>query len=323
MPPAELDLAKRLALLAAFVFVFTAGFCHLERTYSQKFQDITGEAKWIWANHDMGANQPVAFFAVRDVDLPASRYYTHLKILGDPEYTLWINGKQVSSRFVTSQKTLDLYDLSSLVETGRNRIAIGVRAPLGNGGLIAALDLGPEVANWLTTDGEWKIYRRWDPSILLHDVTDDWEKPAVIGEPPIGRWDFLGATRRLPDPPEGPVIQPVRTFRTTGLLPEIRMSSGVAVAVANSATATAFDFGFTRGQLRLTLERPRRASTALRVRFANDEKELSYVEWNLRPIVFAPEETVVTLPESRSFRYAMVFGRGVRAEVITPPKRAP
>ena len=54
----------------------------------------------------------------------------------------------------------------------------------------------------------------------------------------------------------------------------------------------------------------------MNVRFAFARQELGYVEWNLRPIVFAPGEMTVTTPEMNDFRYAMVFSRGVRAEVV-------
>ena len=54
----------------------------------------------------------------------------------------------------------------------------------------------------------------------------------------------------------------------------------------------------------------------MNVRFAFAENELGLMEWNLRPIVFAPGETEVTTPESHNFRYAMVFGKDVRAELV-------
>src|SRR5919206_45294 len=93
------DLMRRVTIVAAAVFVFTAAFAHLERTYSQKFLNVTGHAKWIWAPHRMS-----------------------------------------------------------------------VRAPQGAGGLLASIDIHPEVANFVVTDAAWKIYRSWTPEILLHDV---------------------------------------------------------------------------------------------------------------------------------------------------------
>ncbi|HEU4889077.1 MAG TPA: hypothetical protein VFV49_14425, partial [Thermoanaerobaculia bacterium] len=82
MSTSDRDLMKRLAIVLGLVFAFTAGFTHLERTYSRKFFDITGDAKWIWARHRMSDNLPLAFFATRDFELPPNRVFTRLKVLG-------------------------------------------------------------------------------------------------------------------------------------------------------------------------------------------------------------------------------------------------
>ncbi len=316
MPGDDIRLVKKLAALTAFVFVFTAGFCHLERVYSRKFFDITGEARWIWAPRPMSAGEPIAFFASRVIDLPAHRIFTHLKILGDPEYTLWVNGRLVANRRVEGRQALDLYDLSGMVNDGPNRIVVAVRAPQGAGGLIAAVDIGHEAANWVVSDGSWRIYRRWNAEILRRDLPGEFESPAIIGEPPVGRWNFLEASRRMPENPASEVIQPVRSFRMTGFVPSVRTSEGIAISVKEPAGATVFDFGFTHGRLRLTLDKPRHGSHAMRVRFANDARELPLVEGSLRPVVFAAGEQIVTTPESRPFRYVMVFGRNVTAAVV-------
>jgi hypothetical protein len=315
------DLMKRLTLVLALVFAFAAAFAHLERTYSRKFFDITGDARWIWARHRMSDNLPVAFFAARDFTLPPNRVYTRLKVLGDPEYTVFVNGREVAGRRVSgsrgqeTERMIDAYDISQLVTTGRNRIVIAVRAPQGAGGLIASIDIAPEVANWVVTDAEWKIYRVWDPRILLKDV-EGWQSPAVIGAPPVGRWNYLAAVSRPLSSPPTRVTPPADVFEQIGLIPRIKTTGGVAVAGTEEARATAFDFGFTKGHVRLIATRDRPASEAVSVRFAFDRSELRLAEWNLRPVVFAPGEKVVTTPEVHDFRYVMVFGRGVRAEVV-------
>ena len=48
----------------------------------------------------MSANEPVAFFAAREFTLPPNRVYTRLKVLGDPEYTLYVNGREIAGRLV-------------------------------------------------------------------------------------------------------------------------------------------------------------------------------------------------------------------------------
>jgi hypothetical protein len=315
------DLMKRLTLVLALIFAFAAAFTHLERTYSRKFFDITGEARWIWAQHRMSDNVPLAFFAARDFTLPANRVYTRLKVLGDPEYTVFVNGVEIAGRRVSgdrgqdTEQAIDAYDISERVKTGRNRIVIAVRAPQGAGGLIASIDIAPEVANWVVTDPQWKIYREWDPQILLKDRAG-WQPPSVIGPPPVGRWNYLNAVNRPLASPPTHVMAPVDAFEQIGLIPRIKTAGGVAVAGSEEERATAFDFGFTKGRVRLIDENDRPVSEAVSVRFAFDRAELRLAEWNLRPVVFAPGEHVVTTPETHDFRYVMVFGRGVRAEVV-------
>lgn len=317
------DLIKRLTLVVAFVVAFVAVFAYLHRLYAAKFFGITGKAQWIWAQHQMSSNEPVAFFAAREFDLPERRVYTHLKVLGDPEYTVYVNGSELAGRLIAGRRQtnvdqrLDLYDISGLVKTGRNRIVVAVRAPQGIGGLIAAIDLAPETQNWLITDARWRIYRSWHPDLLHRDTGKArWEAPQLVGVPPIGRWNYLDIVKREPSPATHSLTQPRESFEVVGLIPTIRTRQGVAVAVTDRARATAFDFGFTRGRLRLTRERTHVASRAVNVRFAYGREELGYAEWNLRPIVFAPHENTVTTPETHDFRYAMVFATGVKAELV-------
>lgn len=312
---------KRLAIVVALTFAFTAAFTHLERTYSRKFFDITGRAQWIWAQHRMSDSVPLAFFAARDFDLPPNRLYTRLKVLGDPEYTVYINGREIAGRRVSGRRgedearVIDAYDISQLVQTGRNRIVIAVRAPQGAGGLLASIDIAPEVANWVVTNGEWRIYRHFDPLLLTKEIAG-WQPPMVIGQPPVGRWNYLAAHELALLPPPVQITQPKDVFAQIGVIPRIKTAGGVAVAGSDEARATAYDFGFTKGRVRLIDEKDRVVSELVQVRFANDRAELRFPEWNLRPIVFAPGEKSITTPEVHDFRYVMVFGRGVRAELV-------
>ncbi len=307
--PAERDLLRRLGIAAVAVFIFTAAFATLERTYSQKFHDVTGSAKWIWAAHRMSDNIPVAFYAARDFDLPAGRHFAHLKVLGDPEYTVYVNGRQVAARHVGEERALDFYDISQLVKTGRNRIVIAVRAPRGVGGLLASVDIHPEIANWLVTDGSWKIYRKWTPLLLQRDLPLA-SRPVVIGEPPIGRWNYLTVVKQELEKPVTEVLQPLEVFDHIGSVPTIETRSGVAVAGVQTQRASVFVFGpHTNGRVRLTIVPNRAASQLVNVRFANVREELGMVDWGLRPLILAPGEGVITTPESHAFRYVMVFNK--------------
>lgn len=304
--------------MTVFLFLFTAAFAHLYGVYSHKFFGITGEAQWIWAQHRMSSNEPVAFFAARDFNLPERRYFTHLKVAGDPEYTVYLNGRQIAGlRIREEDRLLGNYDISQLVKTGRNRLVVAVRAPQGMGGLLASIDIAPETQNWLVTDGAWKIYRGWYPDLLRRDPPGaSWEAPQLVGQPPVGRWNYLETAHRTIETPAAGLQPPREAFDLIAQFPTIRTVSGVAVMSAQKARATAFDFGFTRGQVRLSLNRPYSVSRAVNIRYANVRSELGLIETSLRPVVFAPGETVVTVPEPRNFRYVMVFGRGVKAEVM-------
>jgi hypothetical protein len=312
------DLMRRISIALALLFAIVAGFSRLHDAYSQKFHEVTGEARWIWARHRMSDNLPLAFFATRDIDLPERRRYAHLKVLGDPEYTLFVNGREIAGRQVGEERQIDFYDISPRVKTGRNRVVIAVRATQGFGGLIASLDIGPETENWIVTDERWKIYRRWRPELLRHDPPGvAWEQPVIVGEPPIGRWNFLGAEPRPFNPPPTEVQPPKESFPLRAFLPTIKTRSGVAVAVAEPMRAVAYDFGFTSGRLRLTMARNTSyTSRAVKVRFANLREELETIQWDVRSVVFAPGETVVVTPESRDFRYVLVYGTQVTAEVV-------
>jgi hypothetical protein len=311
------DAMKRISIVVVFLLLFTAAFSKLWGVYSHKFSDTTAEGKWIWANHPMTSNIPVAFFAARDFTLPENRAFAHLKVCGDPEYTVWINGREIAAAQIGPAADLDFYDVSAFVRTGSNRIVIAVRAPQGNGGLLASLDISPELEGWVVTDERWTIYRAWRPDLLVAHPTDLWaESPQVVGQPPIGRWNYLKISETaLPKPP-ATTLPPRDAFEVDAQLPHIRTRQGIAVAIAEPTPATAFDFGFTSGRLRITLDDEATRSRAIKVRFANLREELPSIEWNLRTVVLAPGERVVTTSETHLFRYAMLFGRGARAEVV-------
>jgi len=276
-------------------------------------------AKWIWAHHRMSDDVPLAFFAARDVVLPERRRWTYLKVLGDPEYTLFVNGREVAGRLVSAEeRQIDFYDLSTIVHTGRNRIVVAVRARQGVGGLIAAIDIGPETENWIVTDDSWRIYRTWSPEILVHDPHGlAWESPVIVGEPPIGRWNFLPVKKRELAKSLKMSIAPREAFALTARMPIIRTRSGVAVAVEEKQRARAFDFGFTSGRIRVTLDgTPRYGSRAVILRTANLREELYALEGTNRAVVFAPGENVVVTSEPHAFRYVLTYGVNARVDVV-------
>src|ERR1700730_5062560 len=85
-------LMRRLTIALLVLFGLVAASSRLYLLYAHKFFDVTGRAQWIWAQHQLSRDIPVAFFATRNFDLPPNRQFARIKIAGDPEYTLYFNG---------------------------------------------------------------------------------------------------------------------------------------------------------------------------------------------------------------------------------------
>jgi hypothetical protein len=314
--PPDRDLMRRLTIVFGFLVLATFAFSRLQLLYSHKFFDNTGRAEWIWINHRIASGDPQAFFATKDFDLPPNRYFTKIKISGDPEYTLWFNGREIGGRRVGEQPTLDEYDVSALARTKGNRIVVAMRSPNGVGGLIAAVDVAAEFQNLAVTDASWRIVKRWTPDLLVRDPLQFSAAPLRLGRPPARRWNYLDTTKRAFTIPPQKIIAPSAAFTFNTALPAVDIVEGVAVAVTKKTVATAYDFAPMTGRVRLTIAGDSNASRAVQVRFANDRSELMTIEGDVEPVVFAPGERSIIDPEVRRFRYVMVYGGGVRAEAV-------
>jgi hypothetical protein len=91
---------KRLTLVLALIFAFTAAFAHLERTYARKFFDITGDARWIWAQHRMSNNGRWRSSPRAISRSPRTASTRASKCSAIPEYTVFINGHEIAGRRV-------------------------------------------------------------------------------------------------------------------------------------------------------------------------------------------------------------------------------
>lgn len=317
IPRPDLDLMRRLTLVIATGVAVFAGLVHVNDVYSHKFFEITGRAQWIWASVDVTRGAPVAFFAVRDFELPEDRYFARLKMVADPEYTLYFNGTEIARRSAGQARSLDLYDLTSLARTGRNRIVVAVRASRGVGGVIASLDLAPERRNVVVTDEHWKILTTWHPEILQRD-RGAVRPPMVIGDPPIGRWNYLAATERPPGVPPSSARLPLGSFLYEATIPVRKEVQGIPIVTSKRLPARAFDFGDLDARLRVTRRRSPAFGQLVEVRFANIREELLTIQPPSRSYVFAPGETSVTDPDLRRFRYVAVLGDAATVEALVP-----
>ncbi|HXA15880.1 MAG TPA: hypothetical protein VN380_02720 [Thermoanaerobaculia bacterium] len=311
-------LIRRLILIAAASFIVVAAFSRLELLYSHKFFDNTGRAQWIWQQNRLSDGDPGAFFATRDFDLPPNRAFTRIKVLGDPEYTLYFNGVAIGGRHVGDDNVaLDTYDVSTLARDRKNRIVVALRSANGVGGLIVAVDLTAEFGNFIVTGGDWHIVRRWSDDLLVRDPpADQRERPRLLGRPPALRWNYLAQREAAFFEPAKRVIAPLQSFGFETALPEIAVIGGTAVTVSRKQHATAYDFGHTSGRARLTAGAAGAAARAITVRFANDRSELYAIEGTVEQFVFAPGERTIIDEERRDFRYVTVYGGLARVDVV-------
>ncbi len=317
LPPANRELVRKATIVLLALFGAVAAYSRLDLLYSHKFFDITGRAEWIWAQHQLSRETPVAFFATRNFDLPPNRQFTRIKIFGDPEYTLYFNGAQIGGRHVGDESVLDVYDVSKLARDRGNRIVVAARSPNGVGGLIASVDVTGEYQNMVPTGSEWAIVRHWRDDLLVRDPPYSWmSSPMRMGRPPVGRWNFLTRRPGVFTPPMQRIVQPRSAFRFKTAIPMIEDRSGVVIVVPRPVSATAYDFGPTSGRARLTIHYDNGVSRDVKVRFANDPSELRAVEGPVEPFVFAAGERTVTDPQVRQFRYVMVYGSQATATVV-------
>ncbi|HSN69320.1 MAG TPA: hypothetical protein VLV48_08750 [Thermoanaerobaculia bacterium] len=294
-------------LAAAALFVTLAAF------YEAKFSRTTGRAEWLWSDHRIAADEPEAFFLVRDFELPAGAPFVRIRIAADPEYTLWFNGMEIGGRTADGRE-LDRFDVTPLARPGPNRIVLAIRSPRGVGGALATIDLGPMRRNWLVTDARWRIYREWSDAFLRRaPIPIPAQRPRVLGRPPFGRWNYPGERDGEAYGAERILRYPVSASEYDSWLPKIEVKSGVAVAGRVPAKAVAFDFGQIVGRpaIRVTAG-PKRA---IPIRFAGRPEELQ-AEGAIASLVVGSGEREVTSPQTSAFRYLIVYGEPVEAWVV-------
>ena len=317
-PTADQRTIRNLGIIAASVFVLVFAFSRLELLYSHKFFDNTGRAQWIWQQSRLAQGDPAAFFATREFDLPPNRAFTRIKMLGDPEYTLYFNGVAIGGRHVgDDNEALDTYDVSTLARDRKNRMVVAVRSANGVGGLIAAIDLTAEFGNFIVTGGDWHIVRRWRDDLLVRDPAGDQiAHPQLLGQPPARRWNYLAQKDAKPFAPARKVTAPLQSFDFDTALPEIAVIGGTAVTVSRPTRATAYDFGQITGRARLTVRALGDTARNVTVRFANQRSELYAVEGSVEQFVFAAGERTIIDEETRNFRYVTVYGGTASMDVL-------
>ena len=312
LPPPALAFA-RWGIAAAILLGCVAGFFALGRFWSAKFYRTSGEAEWLWSHHRIAADEPEAFYLSRDFDLPAARSWVRIRVAADPEFTLWFNGVEIGGQ-ASDGRAIFSDELTPWARDEGNRIVLAARSPRGVGGVLATVDLGPLKQNWLVTDARWNLHSDWSPALLDPSAAlSAGRSPRVLGRPPFGRWNYPEERAVEPYPEEWSRVDPLGEHRYPSWLPKIEKKSGVMVAGRQTANAIAFDFGRVEGRAAIRVTPgPKRA---IAHGYANDRGQLAEPGLIEYFVVGEGEEEVVS-PESRAFRYLIVYDEEVEAWII-------
>ncbi len=174
-----------------------------ERLFAQlrsRFAEPSVGAHWIWAEGDHSSGEPIAFYALREIELEVVEP-TQIAIAADETYILYVNGQRVGSGSYRPKAPVDEYEVSDMLRVGLNRFLVELRSNRGAGGLLAEIEVGVpegrEPSRIISTDAEWQIVRRFYPGLFGGwAVLENGEAPRVWRAPPTGRWR-LGSRRQL------------------------------------------------------------------------------------------------------------------------------
>ena len=202
----------RFFALAFLLALILAGGERLAGELRTRYALPTRGTCWIWATGNYGLGEPIAFYAVRELELEQVPPAT-IAIAADETYLLYVNGRRIGAGSYRPGAPVDEYAISDWLEPGINRILIELRSSRGAGGLLAEIDLGGEggsPARSVVTDGEWRIFRRYDSGLFGGwSHLDGGEAPEIWQCAPTGRWRLGGSRIRRPTPQEG-YLPPVR-----------------------------------------------------------------------------------------------------------------
>jgi hypothetical protein len=197
---------QHLTLLALAVGVAAAAFA-LHGFWERELSHLTGAARWIWVTDELDEVHPQAALFVASAHLDAPPRGALLKVCGDREYVVYVNGTAAACGWSRPGFRLDLFDVGHLLRQGDNVIAAEVRSPTPVGGLLLALDIDGVGRNVLVSGPAFAARPRF--SLAAHEPFDA-RAPIDWGRPPHFPWGYpkpLSHPRTLD---EAVVEEPVR-----------------------------------------------------------------------------------------------------------------
>jgi hypothetical protein len=177
---------QRLALAALAAGVML-GVITVHGFWTRELSHLTGDAQWIWVTDVLSPIHTQSALFVATLDLHAPPPGALLKVCGDREYVIYINGTPAACGWSRPGFRLDLYDVGHLLRQGENVIAAEVRSPTPVGALLLALDVDGVGRNVLVSGP--RFVARTEFSLSATDPTDR-PIPVRWGMPPRFPWGY-------------------------------------------------------------------------------------------------------------------------------------
>lgn len=198
--------ARRIVIIALVVAVGVGGLA-LHRFWMRALLHLTGDAEWIWVTDSLARIFPAAGLFVADLDLDAPPAEALLKVSGDREYVVYVNGSAAACGWSRPGFRLDLYDVAHLLRQGGNVIAVEVRSPTPAGGVLVALDVGGVGHNVLVSGPSFGLRPQFS---LAGDTAGGGPAPVRWGRPPRFPWGYPALVSHPRTLDEVVVDEPVR-----------------------------------------------------------------------------------------------------------------
>lgn len=322
--------SRILWLAVAVVALILAAIELRHRTVAFGNGAVRDAPTWIWRDHDLRHIQAAGFYAMKEFDLVAAPAEAEIRILGDAEYLLLLNGVRIGSNRYVSGAPFDRYRVERWLAPGRNRLVIELRSPSGAGGLWCELRAGGQ--QLVRSDGSWTLFETNWRGLFGDRPMPPGARPRLLGRSPLGRW---GAPGPGPERPTfesvlaAPEPVPAAAFRVSGSNDPWQPSTDRGRRPPSLGPLVEFDFGVERsGYLQLSYrEAPGRrgAPQPSAVLLAFGDEPLGALPWSAQAL-FQPISGAGLYQDStlRRFRYVAVAGLPglFKAEVLTTTAEA-
>ena len=283
--------------MAAVLVAAVGAGAAVHRFWLRELMHLTGEAQWIWVSDALERVHPTAglFVAAMRLENPPSEAL--LKVCGDREYVVYVNGSPAACGWSRPGFHLDVFDIGHLLRQGDNALAVEVRSPTPVGGLLLALDVTGVRRNILVSG---PAFRSRSTFSLVAPGDGDGPIPVTWGRPPRFPWAY-------PDPVSRP-----RTLDEVVVEDPIHLDSRLAVEIPGGGWLTRPTtpvFGY------LWLELPEGDAAYVDVRESPSAFDPAVARSEAQPVVRLRGQTRWLDPEPRWIGQIAVFGTKVAPTV--------